>query len=413
MADSEQVRSNSSAAKPKLTLRERIAAIAVDVAAPLLWVYAIVKVFVFDVDLYVIRRIAPRFEWLVEYKVFIFLAIVACALLLGKRSKLLLSSLFIGFYPLIVCGYLIYLIFRQKSWNLGIAFVNSVIVFMRSLRYNLLVFSLFAICACLVMVSKSRPILWSSAAAIVALLFSVYFRSLFFVLRPSGAFEVYGRLSHWIRQKMVVPLGSIDADMRSLTIQQFNEAQLNKWKANLQMVVLSNRVFLFTARKLKEYQASGLNIVSYVFTVFLLFLFTICSFALANWGLFRIDAGEFAFSTQPSFFLFVYYSFNCLFYRAIAEVSPARPMSQTCLMLELVCAMFLVVILVTLLFTVKNQRYSRELDEAISEIRTEGNAIEALIKDEYRVDGVDAAIRELERLQFSVMGIIYSMSKYL
>jgi hypothetical protein len=417
MQDGPRGDSNSGAstrpASPNLAWTERAAGIAIDILAPLLWCYAIIKVFVFDVDIYIVGKLGPQFTWLIKYKLLFFLGLLVLILIRRKKSAVVISFLYITFYPLVAIGFLVYVVFRQRSWNLGIAFVNSLIVFFRSFKYNAILFSLYVIFSSFLAVSTITPVVWLSITVVLLLLLAVYVRSMIFVLRPSGAFEVYKGLSAWISQKVVVPTWSVDKEMRSLTVQQFNEAQLTKWKGNLHMAVLTNRAFLATAKRLREYQSSGLNIVSYVFTIFLLFLFTICSFALVNWGLYRVDHGEFSLAGSPSLFLFVYYSFNSLFYRSIAEVAPSRPIAQSCLMLEFVCAMFLIVILVTLFFTVKNQRYSRELEEAIAGIKQQGAAVEGMIKDEYRVDGIDGAIRELERLQVGVMSVIYSLSKYL
>ena len=177
------------------------------------------------------------------------------------------------------------------------------------------------------------------------------------------------------------------------------------------MSVLFNRVCLFAARKLRDYQNSGLNIVSYVLTILMLIVLTIFSFAAINYGLFKIDANLFGYSVAPTFFTFFYYSFNNLLFNSIREIAPTMPISQTASMIESFFALFLVVIFVSLLLSVRSQRHAEELNEVIKGIEGQGKDMEGFIKDEYKINSIDDAMAELEKLKAGMAKFIYKITE--
>jgi hypothetical protein len=50
-------------------------------AALVIWVYTVVKLFVYDIDNFLIETYFPRMSWLVEYKFFIVIGIFSIALI--------------------------------------------------------------------------------------------------------------------------------------------------------------------------------------------------------------------------------------------------------------------------------------------------------------------------------------------
>ena len=188
---------------------------------------------------------------------------------------------------------------------------------------------------------------------------------------------------------------------------------MDKWTTSLQMSVLFNRICLFAAKKLRDYQSSGLNVVSYVLTILMLIVLTIFSFAVINYGLFKIDANLFGYSTTLNFFTFFYYSFNNLLFNSIIEISPNMPVSQTVSMIESFFALFLVVIFISLLFSIRSQRHTEELNDVIEVIKDQGKDMEGFIKDEYKINSIDDAIAELEKLKAGMTKFIYKITESL
>lgn len=101
-----------------------------DIASILFWAYLIIKLFVFDLDIYLIQKYFPNYSWVIEKKFFIILGILAIIFLIARKKKILQYVLYVLFYPLILVFWKIpFLIFKQNNWILIFAFIDSIISF--------------------------------------------------------------------------------------------------------------------------------------------------------------------------------------------------------------------------------------------------------------------------------------------
>jgi len=87
------------------------------------------------------------------------------------------------------------------------------------------------------------------------------------------------------------------------------------------------------------------------------------------------------------------------------------PISQTASMIESFFALFLVVIFVSLLLSVRSQRHAEELNEVIKGIEGQGKDMEGFIKDEYKINSIDDAMAELEKLKAGMAKFIYKITE--
>ena len=184
-----------------------------------------------------------------------------------------------------------------------------------------------------------------------------------------------------------------------------NEIQIEKWTDDLGAVVLANRACLFAAMKLKEYQRSGFSIIFGVLTALALVVATTITFSAINFALQNADPTQFE-ASSVSFFSFFYYSFNNLLFNSIKEIAPAKGLAQSISMIQNFFALFLIAMFVSLLITVRSERYAQELDNVARTVEAEGLEIELYIRKEFHLESVEQAMTELERLQASLIKIL-------
>ena len=80
---------------------------------------------------------------------------------------------------------------------------------------------------------------------------------------------------------------------------------------------------------------------------------------------------------QAKFFTFFYYSFNNLLFNSIQEIVAVMPMSQMISMIESMFALILVAIFISLILSVKSQRLTDELNQAINNLEKQGGKMDA------------------------------------
>lgn len=394
------------------TFSQKVAWICLEIAAPLLWLYVIVKLFIFDIDRYVIAHIASQYIWLLNFKLFIALGIVAICWLTFGNANTLVWFLYILFYPLILIFWKIpKFIFKQKSWTLAFAALNSLISFGRSFKFNFILSALFLGFLAVSVAFSNRYLLWGSVCGLLLLTIINFVRKFWTALKPSGIFKFHAALFKWARNKGTPNFFALDETLRAIPVLSLDQQQLQKRTEKLQMAVLFNRVCLFSARKLQDYQNSGWQFVPSVFTILGLILFTAISFTGINMALFKLDPSLYQYTQIPTLFTFFYYSFSNLIFHEIPQLSAVTPLSESILMFQEFCSFTLTVIFVVLIISVRGERYSAELEKVIEEIAKEGTSMEGFIKEEYQIDNIAAALIELERVKAGMLSFLYWFAK--
>ncbi|HEY4265091.1 MAG TPA: hypothetical protein VGM72_07220, partial [Micropepsaceae bacterium] len=84
------------------------------------WIYALTKLFIFDLDIWIINLVSPQFASILNYKLPIILVGISIAIVTTRSARLGLSALYIAFYPLVILSWKIpRFVWHQKSWLLA------------------------------------------------------------------------------------------------------------------------------------------------------------------------------------------------------------------------------------------------------------------------------------------------------
>ena len=221
-----------------------------------------------------VKNYFPHAEWLLTYKFFVILAILCLFWIFTKKIILILWTLYVAFYPLILFFWKIpYFVFSRKSWTLAIAFINTIISFFSSLKYNFIIFSASAISFCLLFNVTNSVALYSLIVAFLLLIIIIHVNRFLTIFRPSSMYKIHLKSVNFLisnTERMVV----VDEEVKNLPITQMTDIQIQKWTNNLQYIVIFNRGCHFFSSKLQEYQKSNLNIVFYLLNLFILLEFT-------------------------------------------------------------------------------------------------------------------------------------------
>jgi hypothetical protein len=368
--------------------------------------------FVYDIDIYLMNHYFPNYEWVIKYKLFIFIGITIIIWAFTKNIKVVRWFLYLLFYPFILFFWTVpFLVFKSKSWTVALAVLNSGLVFYKSFKYNFFVIGITLISFCLLFHFKNVYVLYSVIGVLLIILTITYLGRLYSVFKPSHIYSMYLKLVNFLiknSQKMT----AMDEEIRNLPVASMNPTQLQRWTEKLQNIVLINRGCYFVASKLREYQKSNLNILIYIFHLIVLLLVTIIFFAAINFAVFQINPDAFTHSNIPSFFTFIYYSFNKIYFSSINEITPASSLSEAVSMIEILFSFFLVSIFLTLMFNVKSKKQTEELDSISGKLNEYGKQLDNTVQKDFGLSVIEA-IQELERVKSAMLWLIYFFSKNL
>ncbi len=202
-----------------------------------------------------------------------------------------------------------------------------------------------------------------------------------------------------------------DKGLKELTTAQMTSSQLQTWSHHLQTAVIANKSCYFFSSKLRAYQKSRINVIFNVFSVLLLFVFTVFCFSLLNFSLYKIQPQAYQFvSIKPDFFSFFYYSFNAIHFNSIPEVTTINNLSRSLFLFEQFFALILIGIFFTLFLSIKNEKESADIDEVVNKIKVQGDIMGEYISTEYKMS-VDDAIVEVQKLKGALIKVIFYLTK--
>ena len=385
----------------------------VNIAAAVLWVYAGCKVFVIDIDRYLVDRLWPQGGWIVTYRFFILLAIASFFALALRRLVFFAWIVYFALFPLIVIAWWIPLfIYKRQSWIVLLAVINGVTTLVQDFRYTLVSKSLALIAIAVIVVSPLKALSATAGAGLIVLLAIAYVRTLGTVLRPSrfvtsqqtAIDRIMG--SSWLTQ-----LWSLSDDLRDPRIVRFDSGQTTKFTTAVSWGVVFHRALYFWAFQLDTYRKGATPYVFNLLTYVWLFLQTVVAFAFANYALYAADPGAFTFTVQPQIFDFFHYTINVMLG---SSVSSLEAHSRLALALgdavRLSGPLVLITVFATFMLSLRQTRQDEQMKESIRRIKARGRQFEAEFQDHYEIS-IPEAIERLRRLPGALLGFIAWFSR--
>ena len=383
----------------------------IDTIASFFWLYAVTKLFIFDLDLWLMGELPTVFMLLIEYRLLVILCSV-CLILILKGTPFTVSTvLYVAIFPIVLILWKVpRALWKRGSWPLALATMNTVVSIFSSLKRDLLLTTAFLIAVTVTLVANHRLALYASVALLITVLSFAYAYSIIRAFKPSAVFQAYKKIFPALHKTDFL---KVDTSVTLLPADKMSGDQLTLTTNSLQNVVLYNRACLFLARRLRDYQKSRLNTLSQIIGLLFLLVFTAVIFSFVNYGIFKIDETSYRseFGT-PGFFTFFYYSTGCIFY-ATNGVEPANVAAQIAQIIQFFFSVLLLVILGAILFTMRGEKYSAELDEVVHSAEREGRNADSLIKSSFNVSSVDAAIEALQAAKAGLVGVILAATRSL
>lgn len=375
-----------------------------DIFSGFIWLYCIIKLFVFDVDIYLFQKYLPQQQWLIDFKFIVLLVLISIYWITVGNKHFYKSFFFLLAFPL-------YLIFWRigklvfKNWFTALAVISYVSSFFSSIKFNFLTFTLFISASTLILASSNNILVIFGIVLLFVFLFLQFGRRVYFAFIPSKAL-VFPRQGYARLVDLMIKQYSLPDEIKNTEIQKLNSEQRSKRTANLQFLIIINRVTSFIAVKLREFQESKLMLLYFIFGL----LFTLCStvilFALVNYGVQKIDPLAFNEQHPKSILFFLYYSFNTVLTNGIADFYPLSSFARLLSTLELLFGFLIVVILFFMYTNIKNDKAKEEMDNVVISLNTQSEEIEKYINQEYST-GIEDAIIELEKIPGNFIKVIY------
>jgi hypothetical protein len=378
----------------------------------LFWAYILIKIFVLDIDLFIVNKYVPYLHWIIDYKFFILISgISICWLIIGKKEFAKVISVIVS-YPLILVFWRIPVIFyKRKSWIGVFALIGITTSIFKNIKVNFLLFTIVSLSILLILVSSSPILLYLSIIILLAYLVFHFFRKFKFSFKPSNTFSVQSDtiINFWRKHQDKFGLFN---ELKDVEYKNMDSTARQKWSTNLQTIIIYNQVCYFLSSKLRNYQKSRFNIAIYLLSIIITFFITVFSFGFINLAVYKIEPQSFNTMLVDRFLFFVNYSFNTLLTYSINDFYPISDLARIINSLELFFGFLIIVILFFLFTTILRDKHNEEIDTAIMALKKQGEEFESYITKEFKMD-IESAIKTVEELKGGMIKIIYFFSRYI
>ncbi|MGD0590749.1 MAG: hypothetical protein ABSA44_08125 [Bacteroidota bacterium] len=383
-----------------LTLKKTIG----ELFAFTLWLYMVIKLFVFDFDVYIVDTYFPSLSWLVYFKFLLFLVLIMIYWIFVGDKNFFKAIAFVLFYPFILLFWRIPNLFIG-NWFAIIGAIGFGISFYRSLKRNYITFTLITLSSILIIITNKQIYLIASMIVLSSILLIHFARRLFYSFVPSKALFLPKQAVLTLLERTKSNL-KLPEELRTTAIEKYTEEQKNKWSYTLQTLLLINRVSYYVASKLRELQERRLVILYFIFGLLFSFCLTVVIFALNNYALQKIDATAFSNPSHKGLLFFIYYSFSTIINSAITDFYPISAFARLFHLSEVFMGVFLLVILFFVYTNVKSDKTKSEVNDLISTLGAQGKEIEVLINHDFSMD-INQAIEVVEKFPGSLLRLFY------
>ncbi len=379
-----------------VTKPSRVFKLTREVAAAAIWIYALVKMFVLDIDVAVLDRWSPRARGILNYKAFIIVGTLAL-LWIVMRRRFLPSVGYVISYPLrVLFWYLPRVAF--KRWTLLVVFAPAIYEGCRAFKRTFILYTVAAIAALLTLTTTRAWLLIPS----VIILHTFIGTHLWRALRrgyTANLFDDLTKLAGYVRTWIDHGFldGTAEAQQNLQRTPTAPNATAPKQEPSPTLLYGARHGAEYIADKTLEFAKSrkfdGALVASWCHTVVL----TTMTYAFIYSGLYGLNPATFTVMHTAAFWRFVLLSLHVL--RIGVIDSGLHPVGGTAVVSassEMVAGILVIIILGFTVFRARREGLNHDVERFAGALRGIGGAVEQRIVDVWKMTMVECEIFLME-----------------
>ena len=352
-------------------------------AAALIWGFVVIKLFVYDIDLYLIEHYAPRLRPLVTFRFFTILGTIAALwLTLGGRHFRAFVA-YVLFYPLVVLFWKLPKLVIG-NWAVAIAFFPALHSAIATFKASFIWTTLALLAALAMSISTSKALVITAMTTIALYLARHYVARIRMAFRPSSTFtdiaqlirNLWRHIEDQVFKKQIAEAAKLDPNSGEYK---------SKYQGNLTILYLFASVLGFVAEKLRDVAASRKLDLYFIGALVYTLALTVFVFGAQYWALEKLIPGSFQPKEEAGFWPLLGYSFGTLMTAGITRLTSVSGIAQVFSYLELVAGLFILIILVFVILTILRERSKEGMDQVIDELGQSVARIDDVLQGGYRL----------------------------
>ena len=358
--------------------RQRISWIARECIAGAIWAYIFVKLFVFDIDIYIIDHFAPQFRWVIDYKAFGIAAVAAVALAVLRPAAFLKTALYVGAYPVV------FLFWRLPKvafarWPAIILLAPVVYRLASTFRSTFVLYTVASLSILAIVMSTDHGLLGLAILGLGVFIGSHLFRS-FKKAYGKGAFA---RLAFQLAKlRGSVEKGTFDMQQPQPS-PGAGAASPAAHPRPIPLLYLLGRTADIVDEKVRTVADSRKYDFCLVFGWIYTVALTCLVFAFEYFALYRINPASFKSAEGASLWAFLGFSLGALTPARASGILPATRITTLVYYTEAACSVLVLVILVFTVLTAAREAFKHDVEVFGTELKLTADSIDVRISQVY------------------------------
>lgn len=387
---------------------KRRLAIASAIAA-ILWGYVGLKLFVLDVDAFILGVVLPDTSGALAYRPAVILVLLMVVVYLSRRLWKWL--LYVAVFPLalVVIGFPL-LLHKLGIWQPTIALSSFMYGLHRNLRATIIC-RLAEVASVIALVAEPPPpVAILSILVLVACLLRTYARTLFRAFTPGRFLLAQAAVADRMLSKsqyMVVP-----EKVRRSKAQRLSAKQAELFLNNLSFGLAAIKGASFFAFQLDRYRRSTLPVTLCITSYVSLFLYSFIVLAAINYAIYIIDPSQFVTRNSLGLLTFAEYTMTLLLGGGSELVSATGAIAITVkIVTNFLGPVFILTLIVNGVQTIRVAREGSDAGEAIRKILDAAKRASNRVRDEFNVTPDEALQRLIEFGIANVAAIVWLVTR--
>ncbi|MFI3121584.1 MAG: hypothetical protein QX203_16550 [Methylococcaceae bacterium] len=344
-----------------------------EIVAVLFWIFLIVKLVVFDLDIYIVEHYIPSLHFLLDYKLFIFLGLISFFWIIIGKKEFPIICIYIAVYPLVVMFWKLPVL-CLRNWSATIVMVPATFGFITNFRLTFISYALAMIASVFILESQSKLGILLS----MIILFVLLVVRLWISLVKAYKSTVFSKISFGLSafKKKLAETSFLKNMLEKTNPSTSIDSNKESFNGQLSMFYLIHSVFEFMTEAINDVMKSRKMDLYLIFSWLYTYTGTAFIFSFEYLGLYKINPKSFSGAFEPNFLSFLGFSLGKLTPSSVSIIIPMDIYAISICYAEVISSLFIIIILIFTILTAARERYKEDMDAIIEELNEIGELLQ-------------------------------------
>lgn len=359
-----------------------------DGAALIIWTYVLVKIFVFDIDIYLLNLVFPNVAWVLNIRLLVLLSLIAVLwIILGHKRFFVLFAYIVG-YPFVILFWKLP-VFIFRHWATFLILLPSIFDTLLSFRSTFVLYTVILVSSASILLFKQSVILMAAMVTLALCLAFMLYRA----FSRTNSTRIYSKLAKYLCD-VQTRIANGEFDVAPNLPSQFTTATTTAPTTSeetptadaIPQLYLHYVVFDYISQKVDQVDRAHKYNLILISSLLNIMFWTVIIFSFLHWAVYKIDPSAYSGIEGRTFLQFLVFSLGRFANTDIVSIHPASIAAISLTSVQVICSLFIMIIGVFSIFTAQRDSFREDFKEFLNAIHNIVELVNERIVIKYSVN---------------------------